>query len=248
MAIFSASVSQTNEPDKHAGGKSPRVNGVIGHLQLQPHVSFAIVDDRPVFLDLRRDRYLALEGSAQSGFGTLCRGCVPDTPTLARLLATGLFMEGPKPAELAPVRFPTAQKALPARPVQSLSLTEVVEIGFLLWRTRLALRSRPLEQLIESCRRRARQNSCGLASDASVTIASRFRRARAWVPIKPSCLQDSLALHRWLGRFGAGADLVIGVKLYPFAAHCWLQAGDILLNDAPETVAAFTPILTVQCN
>jgi hypothetical protein len=37
---------------------------------------------------------------------------------------------------------------------------------------------------------------------------------------------------------------VIGVKLNPFAAHCWLQVGDVVLNDLPERVAAFTPILT----
>jgi hypothetical protein len=102
--------------------------------------------------------------------------------------------------------------------------------------------------MVEKCRRRAGQSTSGLAADTSVVLASRFRRARAWVPIKPSCLQDSLALHQWLGRYGAGADLVMGVKLDPFAAHCWLQVGDIVLNDLPETVAAFTPILAVQCS
>ena len=40
-----------------------------------------------------------------------------------------------------------------------------------------------------------------------------------------------------------GADVVLAVKLGPFAAHCWTQIGDQVLNDTPEEVARFTPIL-----
>jgi len=38
---------------------------------------------------------------------------------------------------------------------------------------------------------------------------------------------------------------VFGVKLNPFSAHCWVQAGDIVLNDAIDHVTIHTPILVV---
>lgn len=52
---------------------------------------------------------------------------------------------------------------------------------------------------------------------------------------------------RWLTAEGDGATLVFGVKLDPFAAHCWVERGDVLLNDRPERVERFAPIRTIEC-
>ena len=79
-----------------------------------------------------------------------------------------------------------------------------------------------------------------------MALVSRFQRARSFVPIKPICLQDSLALREWLARRGAGAALVLGVRLDPFAAHSWIQLGDMVLNDSADRVSAYTPILAVE--
>ena len=38
---------------------------------------------------------------------------------------------------------------------------------------------------------------------------------------------------------------VIGVSLYPFAAHSWVQCGTALVNDRLDRVRHFTPILTI---
>jgi hypothetical protein len=35
------------------------------------------------------------------------------------------------------------------------------------------------------------------------------------------------------------------VKASPFGAHCWLQEGDLILNDSVERVGAYTPIMIV---
>lgn len=220
------------------------------HVQLQPHVSFAFVEDRPVFLDLRRDRYFVLDGVASTAFDAVCReaGHALDAETAARLVATGLFMSAAKRVELAPVNVPSVGRELPEVSAKSTPPIDLIEIGWLVRQTRRALASQPLETLIESCRRTSQRCSARASTDKIATLAKQFRRARAWVPIAPSCLQDSLALHQWLGRRRVSADLVIGVKLNPFAAHCWLQLDRMVLNDAPERVAPFSPILAVQCN
>lgn len=220
------------------------------HVQLQSYVSFAFVEDRAVFLDLRRDRYFVLDGVAAIAFDAVCReaGHALDAETAARLVATGLFMTAAKPAELIPVNVLSAERELPAGSAKSFPPIDLIEIGWLVRQMRCALVSQPIEKLIEGCRRTSHQCSARASTDKVVTLAKQFRRVRAWVPITPSCLQDSFALHRWLGRRRVSADLIIGVKLNPFAAHCWLQLDRMVLNDAPERVAAFSPILTVRCN
>ena len=40
-------------------------------------------------------------------------------------------------------------------------------------------------------------------------------------------------------------ELVLGVKLRPFEAHCWVQYGDLLVSDHLGTVEPFTPILVL---
>jgi hypothetical protein len=68
------------------------------------------------------------------------------------------------------------------------------------------------------------------------------------VPAGTNCLLDSLALLRWLGPARDGACLVFGVKLDPFAAHCWLQTDAMLLNDRTEHVRRFEPVRVIRCS
>ncbi|RYM07421.1 lasso peptide biosynthesis B2 protein [Sphingobium cupriresistens] len=40
-------------------------------------------------------------------------------------------------------------------------------------------------------------------------------------------------------------DVVLGVQLGPFSAHCWVQHEDRLVNDRVDMVRTFTPILVL---
>lgn len=59
------------------------------------------------------------------------------------------------------------------------------------------------------------------------------------------CLHDSLALVNFLASESVSATWVIGVRTDPFAAHAWVQTGDLVLNDQHEHVRRFRPIVTV---
>lgn len=72
-----------------------------------------------------------------------------------------------------------------------------------------------------------------------------FRILSSWFGEKDLCLVRSLAFRAVAFRVGFSPTLVIGVKLDPFAAHCWIQAGDRVENDRLERVTQFTPILAV---
>jgi hypothetical protein len=59
------------------------------------------------------------------------------------------------------------------------------------------------------------------------------------------CLPRALAAYALCKRIGVTPTLVFGVRLEPFAAHCWLQLGpDIIVGDL-EQVRMFVPILAV---
>ena len=58
-------------------------------------------------------------------------------------------------------------------------------------------------------------------------------------------LRDSCVLLRFLQRSGLDARWVFVVRTWPFAAHCWLQLEDTVLDDMVERLAAYEPILAV---
>jgi len=66
------------------------------------------------------------------------------------------------------------------------------------------------------------------------------------VTANDACLLRSLALARHLRSSACAAQLVIAVHADPFSAHCWVQADNHLLNDDPDHVASYEPILVVR--
>lgn len=218
----------------------------MAYLALQPHVGFALVEERPIFLDIRRDRYFGLDRDAEEGFLAAHRsnGALDVEDELAaRLLATGLFTSDarPRPADAAAIRRP--ERGLSGGGSR-LRPTDLASTWLLIGRARRQLRKQPLERVIDQRRMRGRPTS-DWSPDEVEAFCARFSRARSLVPIGPTCLQDSLALRDWLDSRRASAAIVFGVKLDPFAAHCWVQSDNIVLNDAPDKVREFTPIFVV---
>jgi len=76
-------------------------------------------------------------------------------------------------------------------------------------------------------------------------VVRAFEHARVLRSPADKCLPRSLAIALCLARHGVHADVVLAVKLGPFAAHCWAQADGEVLNDTAEEVALYTPILVV---
>ena len=212
-------------------------------LSLHAHVSFGRVGDRAVFLDLGRDRYFALDGETAAAFdavrlrgGTVDRG----EPAANRLLRTGLFVLKEIPGNLDPARCPAPACQSPAR--AAVRARDVASAWRILGRIRKTLRRRGLERVLEDQLRLA----AGPTREVDMaTLASRFGAARALLPIPSRCLADSLALRAWMAGHGAAPAIVFGVKLDPFAAHCWAQSGAMVLNDSPDRTREFTPVLVL---
>lgn len=216
------------------------------YLQLRHHVSFATIEDRAVFLDLRRDRYFALDGAAAESFNALrfSPGGLVSAEHIEALLATDLFAWSHEPCDCLPAQIPVPDEEL-SEDLAMPRPRDVIRALYLVVRCRRAVRKHPLELVIAERHVRSAGPGETLASAAALPLAQRFLRARAFVPIGRVCLQDSLALYDWLTAHRTRPSLVVGVQLHPFAAHCWVQLGRTVLNDAVDKVTKYTPVLVV---
>jgi hypothetical protein len=76
-------------------------------------------------------------------------------------------------------------------------------------------------------------------------LVAGFHRWAYWTPAPAKCLIRSFMLLRLLRRHGLDARWVFAVRTWPFEAHCWLQAGATVLDDARDRLVAYHPILVV---
>jgi transglutaminase superfamily protein len=111
------------------------------------------------------------------------------------------------------------------------------------WRLRFGAFSRTVAGL----ERRRRHAGSTLEYDAAraAQLIAIFKRLRPLFPRPYLCLFDSLALFEFLAGHGCFPHLVFGVVADPFEAHCWLQAGTLVLNDNLERTGRYKPILRV---
>jgi hypothetical protein len=210
--------------------------------RLRPGLTVCFVEDQAIFLDVERDRYWSAAGAARLiepliGGQTLS----PDQHT--QLVEAGLAPVDA--AACAPLLIPSPTHSLveQARRRQRPHLGEILGVGVSMVSARGRLKRQPLASILEAIAAR-KALACG--GEASlVSAAETYQLARRMVPVAPCCLPDSLGLLDWLLARGLTADLVFGVKLNPFSAHCWLQRGQVVLNDAIDTVRLHTPILIV---
>ena len=217
---------------------------------LQPDVSFCLVSGRVVFLDLSADRYFCLSITAERSFMRSVQGAaldVDEDALLARLTASGPLScdrshppANPCPA-LAELRASMLDEPLP-RP--TLSVTCIAAAS--LFAAPLRLRTLGLNGAIRQLSRRKRRASLGpVGKDRLLRAITGFIRLRDIVTENDNCLVRSMAVANGLISAGATPQLIMGVKLQPFAAHAWVQSEDWLINERWDVVRDFTPILIV---
>jgi hypothetical protein len=72
-------------------------------------------------------------------------------------------------------------------------------------------------------------------------VARRVAIAAAFYPRRALCLEQSLALFVALRRAGAPAELRIGVRPVPFAAHAWVEIAGQAVNEPQDFIGQLIP-------
>ena len=219
-------------------------------LMLRKGLSFCETGGRILFLDIVRDRYFCLAERSEFAFRRLAFGepmSATDAAALQRLVSDGLLLEGPpgqRPAACPPVRRPDHSLLDEAgQPRPGASLSALVRLGI----SNLAVKVLPLRVILARLKRRKTMfaRSDGAPNGAAVEIAAAFKRTSRIVSPLDLCLPRSVAAAHALLASGVRPDLVIGVRLNPFNAHCWVQCEGALINESLDEVRNFTPILVI---
>jgi len=211
--------------------------------RLRPGLTVCLVEDQALFLDLERDRYFSSAGAPARTIAALIAG-----QTLSQDQRNQLAKAGLPPVDAArcgPLKIPSPTRSLIEQPRRHHVPRPgaILGVASSMLRARNRLKRQPLASVLDAVA--ARKASVSATEDSLFAAAETYNSLRRLVPVAPCCLPDSLGLLDWLLRRGLAADLVFGVKLNPFSAHCWLQSGEVALNDAVDTVRLHTPILIV---
>ena len=239
----------------------------MGPYLLADHVFVCVNDDHVVFLDLKDDRYWAVEASQTARLNGLVPGwpvqppdgavaAGADAEEEARQVAEALAEQGIlSRSEISgkaatPVRAtPPARELLSAQEYGSTSPSAATLLRFVTASiaAKTALRRGPFEKVVQRFIARKRAAVVHAAplnfARARELVESFFRLRVFFFSSKNECLFDSLALLNFLARYRIYPDWVFGVQARPFAAHCWVQQDDIVFNDTIEHVSGYTPIM-----
>ncbi|MET3762992.1 lasso peptide biosynthesis B2 protein [Sphingomonas sp. UYEF23] len=201
-----------------------------------------------LFLDTRADRYFCLRPEAEAAFRRLTADAAedPGDRTILESLARNSILETADATPTACRAIDVPTDALIDRLLPQPNIGGVASAMVDLTRVKIALRLRGLAAVLRTIERaKACCRSTLQMEHASRSALAAFQRTTMlWAP-HDQCLPRSIAIARRMLALGFSVDLVIGVKLRPFGAHCWVQQGPLVVNDRPDMVRDFTPILVI---
>ncbi len=121
-----------------------------------------------------------------------------------------------------------------------MSAPSAARCALLLLAVRAHLKVRGFGPSLAAARRLAeRAGGAGLMPEEVERTAYRVAIAAAFFPGRAVCLEQSLALYVLLRRRGVRADFRLGVQVYPFYAHAWVELDGEPVNEDPERVERF---------
>ena len=109
----------------------------------------------------------------------------------------------------------------------------LVESYLLLIWTGWAMRTQPLERLLEVTARPLRSVEGVGAAELARAISRSLDLACVFYPRPVLCLERSIATTLLLRRHGIAAELVLGARMLPFKSHAWVEVGGVPVNDKP---------------
>ncbi len=231
---------------------------------LARHVYLCRIPSGVVLLDLRKDKYLGLGGKALDALGQIVHGW-PAAPervagrtreqvlvTAEKLVSAGLLTRDASAGKsAAPVSLEQIAMSHiePPERAPCIRLREIAAFLIAWMRAAADLRWRTLEAVIDQVKARkqsALQRGARPDVKKAAELAVIFARLRAYLYTRTDrCLFDSLAFIHFMARHDQFPLWVLGVRSHPFGAHSWVQQDSVVLDDSPDRVYDYTPILAI---
>ncbi|MBD3774932.1 MAG: lasso peptide biosynthesis B2 protein [Rhodobacteraceae bacterium] len=189
------------------------------------------IDGQAIFLDIAGDRYFRLDGQDNRAF-------------LDQAVGPGRERWHQPDALPRPPDWQAPRRTCPDMQQGPFRLADVAQAMWMQRRVERRLASHPLANVLFDTHRLLRPRAVA-CEQAQARMVRAFEYARLLRTAADRCLPRSLALALCLAARDVPAHVVIGVKLAPFAAHCWVQRGDMVLGDTAEEALRYTPILVL---
>lgn len=229
--------------------------------RLASDVFACATDDCVVFLALARNKYHLLElGQSEKLIGHVqgweALGGVPQdrlrpapTKLLRGMISAGLLTMGatdgrdPTPPSILRPETTLVDLDLDERPrVRRGDVFRVVGACLIAY---VLLRTQRFASVVNRVKRRRKKHA-----DDYLDIDRMRARSAAFFHLQPlcfgarrNCVLYALALLEFLAMEGLYPPWIFGIETGPFTAHCWVQEGSVVVNDSPDHVRRYTPIL-----
>jgi hypothetical protein len=220
---------------------------------LPKNVYFGCRGDNIVFLDLHRDEYVLVTNDGARAVLSLAPGASSAASDIAKeyieLLGRGLLTtDGNHGKSVSPTLVDAATQPLldgESRPRIRASHVWPFLCACIVAAFRLRFYS--IERTVELVQRRKLRAGPHIEVDLerARALTDIFRRLRSFFPRNYLCLYDSLALIEFLAHYQVFPSWVFGVKLEPWCAHCWVQAGSFVFNEDVEVAATHTAVMAI---
>ncbi len=207
-------------------------------------VSFCIVGDRAVFLDLRSDRYLS--APAELGRRVVEFGASAiNRLGVDQLVERGILLSTEGLGAVVEVPFQHASQSIFDAAIPGVSALAALDALARDTVFEMALRKQPIRSLVGQLRQKKQGVQRRECESKTRSIAASYRAADYIRSGNNRCLARSLALLNHLLERGCCSELVIGVRTTPFRAHCWVQHHEVVLTDTVDRVRQYSPVLVV---
>lgn len=235
-----------------------------GELRFADHVRACRIGEQVILLDLKRDKYQGVNATRSASLadhivdwpvGESSRP--PSTPSGQDTAVSPVLRTLVSQAMLVKAGDSPPSRLHPDEPLESwqpsdtenrsaVTLQDMLRMARSAAGAALWLQWKSLSQIECHVTRLRRPRRVSSGPDELHRQVSKYMRMRPIVfSARDRCLHDSLSLIRFLGAQGLFPQWIIGVRTRPFAAHSWVQSGNLVLNDLHEHVRAFRPILVV---
>lgn len=212
---------------------------------IRGEIGYCHFDDCTLVLDIAADRYWRIDAAEGAVLEAIGRGDdIERHAPLAERLASLGFLSTTASRAARPLPAAASGSALEHRAHRRAIGPNGLEVWALTGWAHLMVRTRSLRRNIAGVVRHRHALPPHPSGDIA-ELARDFCFHRRLVPLKPLCLPDSLACLHFMMRRGHDARLIFGVAAHPFSAHCWVQSGSMVLNDALGNTGVFKPILAV---
>ncbi len=219
-------------------------------FRLAPDVHAVGVNGDLVFLQVTRDAYVCLPDGETAARLSEDRRTVTlaDSELAADLAEAGLLVTAGHDREVGDGGTadrwwrPPARSALPDR-FERPRASDSLSVGRALTDLFMAYRGRAVSDILGAVQRT--RTAPPTLDEGLLACVGDFHRWAPFAPTSAKCLLRSFMLLRLLHRRGHDALWVFGVRTWPFHAHCWLQCEDLVLDDEPDRIRAFTPIVVL---